>query len=697
MRQALDTLEHAARSYTEPGFFNADGSWSDINYRETPSGSWSPWDHTRRLIVLAKAYRTPGQSLYGNAQLLAHIDAALKHTRSFYGATIIPTGNWWFWTVGIPLDLGPTLVLMQGAADQSTIDDLTLAIHLRIGNSPTSKGLIGPTPTGQNLVWSCLTHLSLALLKNDAGMMRAAADAMNGVTLATNGEGIKPDRSFHQHGAQLYTGGYGAGHAYEVSRYALFTRDTAYALNFASLASFTDYVVDGIAWALYGNYFDVSTIGREVARPTTTGFNGAAALLQAAQVSTTRSAEIRGAAAEVLRSWQWVFPTELAALAAAAERNAWTPSRPSGHRHYFASDYTVHRRPDWFASIKMFSTRTKSGEKTNDENLLGSRQSDGRFHLSLDGQEHFGTDVWPAFDWARMPGTTVELGPTAASALYGYGSRNYAGGTGSGSEGVSAMELAPLGSSLTAKKAWFFFNDSILFLTNSITAPSTYRVETVLNQWPLRDDSATAVSGREAAGNWIVADRVGYWSPPTTPVRTETTTRSGAWAALGASTDTTLHTRRFVTMTIDHGVSPVNATAEYAVVPNVSPSAMRAWAAAPPLQVIANNDIVSAARDWRTGTVGIAFWQPGSIEGINSDAPAVVLVSRSANGITIHAADPSAAATGSFRVTVPGRYKVAGGAYTNDYRSTTVTVPRAAGRTSEFVLTQTTSRTRAVR
>ena len=98
-----------------------------------------------------------------------------------------------------------------------------------------------------------------------------------------------------------------------------------------------------------------------------------------------------------------------------------SPAWPAGHQHYYDSDYTVHRRPGWFASIKMFSARTKSGERTNDENILGSRQSDGRFYLVLDGDEYFGSNVWPAFDWTRLPGITVEQKSDAANDIYGFG------------------------------------------------------------------------------------------------------------------------------------------------------------------------------------------------------------------------------------------------------------------------------------
>ena len=127
MRQALGELESLTRQITGPDWLRSDGSWADINYNETPGGGWGPWEHTRRLIVMAKAYRTPGQALYRNTALLAQIDAALAYTKTFYGSTVIPTGNWWFWTIGIPIDLAPTLVLMQGEVNPQTHDDLVRA------------------------------------------------------------------------------------------------------------------------------------------------------------------------------------------------------------------------------------------------------------------------------------------------------------------------------------------------------------------------------------------------------------------------------------------------------------------------------------------------------------------------------------------------------------------------------------------
>lgn len=684
MQDALTTLEAQTRDITAPGFLLANGTWSDINYSEVPSGSWSPWDHFRRLTTMAKAYRTPGQSYYNNEQLRTQIEAALAYVPSFYGKYTAPQGNWWFWTLGAPLDLGPTLVLMRGSVSQKVFDDCAATLSVHIGSSPTSRGLTGPVPVGENLVWSCFTHLCLALTKDDAGMLGAVRDALGTACATTSGDGIQIDSSFHQHGPQLYTGGYGGSFAYDVSRLVLILRNSEFALAPAALDSFANYLVDGIAWSLYGNYFDVSVVGREVARSSTSGINGIGALVQSSQFDSPRAAEIRAAAAAMLQTWRWPLSPELAACATLAETSARSAVWPSGHAHYYASDYTVHRRPNWFASVKMFSARTKSGENTNGENLLGSRQSDGRFYLTLSGEEYFGNDTWPALDWTRLPGITVEQKADTANDQYGFGTRSVAGGTGDGRNGVSAMELAPINSVLTAKKSWFFFDDAIVFLTNSITSPSFNRVETIINQWPLQGSVARA-------GNWLAADDVGYYVyPQSAKLNVTTASRSGTWAALGASTDTTPRTQTFLTIWLDHGSAPVNADAAYAIVPGATAQTMSSWLAP---TIVANNTNVSAVTNG--ATTGIVFWTPhATAAGFSADAPSVVCATSSTTSMQLAVADPTNG-NGTFHVTVPGRWITTDVPYATDSRATTLTVPRNGGATTRVTLTPAPTRRRA--
>lgn len=652
MQASLGGTYDTVRGFIAPGYLRADGSWSDINYAETPSGSWSPYNHVERLREMARAYRMPGQPLYGDPQLRNAIESALAYVPKFYGLTTIPSGNWWFWTLGVPLDLGPTLVLMRGDISQQVYDDCVSTLTFHIGLSPTSRGLTGPVPVGENLVWSCYTHMSLALLRDDTSILNAVRDAIAGVAMpVATGDGVKPDSAFQQHGPQLYTGGYGGAFADDMARYALITRGTSFTFPATSLNAVADYIADGIAWAIYGNYFDASVTGREVVRPTTSGISGLAALVEASQFDSPRRDEIRAAAATIARSWPWTLPPELAGLTTIAEES-YNPGAPSGHRHYWSSDYTVHRRDNWFASIKMFSSRTKSGESTNDENLLGSRQSDGRLYLVLDGNEYFGRDVWPALDWSRLPGITVEQKPGAADDTYGFGTKKLAGGTGDGRNGVSAMQLAPLNSSLTANKSWFFFDDAIVFMTSSINCPTPNHTETIVNQWPLMNASSPVLTG----DGWTWCENVGYVFPNRDAVKIDRTTRSGTYVALGGSADATTYTKSFVTLSLDHGPYAAGRSAEYLIVPNVSASALQNWAASNPITILSDTGVVSAARDRRTNATGIAFWSAGSFAGFAATAPLVVYMTDDGYRVTISAADPTCAMTGTIRLTLPAGF-----------------------------------------
>ena len=289
----------------------------------------------------------------------------------------------------------------------------------------------------------------------------------------------------------------------------------------------------------------------------------------------------------------------------------------------------------------MFSMRTKSGESTNDENILGSRQSDGRFYLALNGDDYFGRDVWPAYDWTRLPGITVEQKPDTANDFYGFGTRTLVGGVSDGQNGVSAMDYAPLKSSITAKKAWFFFGDTIVFLTNSISSTSANRIETIIDQRPV---TSSIVSGI----NWAVANRVGYWFYGTSP-RIENVMRSGTWASLGGSTDATPHSATFTTIWLDHGTAPVNATAAYAIVPNATANSMRTLV---PPSMIANDANASAVQGGNT--TGIVFWSAGKVAGVESDSPAIVYLTPT----DLYVTDPTSS-TGTFTITTPnGKFSV---------------------------------------
>ncbi|HYU23605.1 MAG TPA: polysaccharide lyase family 8 super-sandwich domain-containing protein, partial [Thermoanaerobaculia bacterium] len=169
-----------------------------------------------------------------------------------------------------------------------------------------------------------------------------------------------------------------------------------------------------------------------------------------------------------------------------------------------------------------------------------------------------------------------------------------------------------------------------------------------------------------------------------------TAPRTGTWAALGGSTDTSPRTQTFLTLWLDHGTTPVNADAAYAIVPGTTASSMSSWL---PPTIVANNASVSAITSG--ATTAVVFWTArATAAGFTADAPSVVYATSSAHSMQLAAADPTNG-TGMFHVTVPGRWVTADVPCVTDSRATTLTLPRANGATTRVTLTPAATKRRA--
>jgi Polysaccharide lyase family 8, super-sandwich domain/Polysaccharide lyase family 8, N terminal alpha-helical domain/Polysaccharide lyase family 8, C-terminal beta-sandwich domain len=725
------------------GSIQSDGHWTDIDYTSlVASATWGPSTHFSRLHTMARAYNIAGQSLYHASNLATAIGNGIGYatgSKGFYcGAACATQGNWWFWEIGAPLDFAPTLLLAEGVIDGTVWSTGVAALVYYVG--PTPQGppphVSGaPTNTGQNLVWNAFNEFYVGLMQSDATLLTSVQSAIEAVcTFVTNGgDGIEVDDSFHQHSAkivsdagagdgglryagQLYTGGYGGDLAADVAEYFTFADGTSYAASSASFDAFAAYIGIGSAFTLMGNEYDVSVIGREVTRASERASNGLDALLRMSLVSSAEQSAIASTAKQLIGVWSSVpgsyYSIDVAPLVSMVEARPETAAWPSGHIHFQSSDHAVHRRSNYYASVKMLSTRMLSGELVNEEGKTQSRQSDGRLYLVMSGYEYFTNNVWPTLDWSRLPGTTVEQTGHAADSHYGTGSKTFVGGTGDGKNGVAAMDFAPTASSgsvLTAKKAYFFFDDSVVFATSGVDCASANPVETIVEQWPMSSptapivvDGATEATGATDAGvNWTkvlaaptyaFADGLGYFFFDAPSITANLKAQTGAWSDLGVG-DSTSRSNVFLTLLYAHGATVSGASAAYAIVPATTATAMSAWAGKKPIALLQNDAILAAAKDTRSNELGVVFWQPGTVGELSSDTPAVAFLHDEGATLTLAAADPSQG-TGSFNVTLSETLTATsmdpGVKVTLGTSTTEVSFPQAGGVTRHVVLARKT-------
>jgi chondroitin AC lyase len=665
----------------------ADGGWGDIDYTPGPDQEARLSSHLDRIETLALGFAMPGQSFAGSSELVQAAEKAFRFIRPLVGVDCAKPGNWWYWQIAMPGALGETLLLLEGQLQPGTVGDVEATMRYLLMEDaldaprPSQAGYwhrtLLPAPgstekqthlhVGQNRIWVAMNHLYLALLTDDLKRAEVVREAFADEVRVQQGEGIQEDYSFHQHGPLLYTGGYGRGFTEDVAEYIWITRGTHYQIPSAGLDTFAGYVLDGAAWSIYGNYYDPSVRGREITRGNDHPMEVPLSLLVLANVPNPRCEEATG----VAKSFHEINPSyrmQNAPLWMAIKNTLVKPSLPRGHRHYWESDYTVHRGTGFFASLRMWSNRTKPAELINGEGLNSWHLADGLLWVLLRGGDYSTHDVLPTLDWLRLPGTTVERRQLKPAEGYEdwpppAAKRTFVGGAFTDKHGVSAMELAAAASPLTAHKSWFFFDDEVVCLGSDIACPTDHPTETIVNQWPLTEagalltvDGAAKVSSvpwTEELRNpqWAQCDGIGYLFPEPGRAKAQRIIQSGTWRSMTEMGSRDVHQNPFLTFWFDHGAQAKGATYAYAVVPNKTAGQMQAYSESEPISIVAHTSTVHAVRHNKTGAAGIVFWGPGSVGKVSADRACIVLCEETAKGLTLAVSDPTHEAA-TFHVTI---------------------------------------------
>jgi chondroitin AC lyase len=303
-----------------------------------------------------------------------------------------------------------------------------------------------------------------------------------------------------------------------------------------------------------------------------------------------------------------------------------------GNRHFWCSDYMVHHRPNWMASVKMFSTRTINAELVNSEGPRSQHLSDGANFLYLTGDEYL--DIFPVWDWTKVPGTTAEqntLEIAGETKSIGIKSKcSFVGGVSDGTFGLAAMQLAR--GKLSARKCWVFLDDCYVCLGAGISCDTDNPVATCINQC-LLDGKVSKRLG------WIHHANVGYVFLDQSAVRSTAGPQEGAWADIGTGSKDVVRKDVF-NLWIDHGRHPKEATYAYCVFPGVAANQMQGLASSPGVQILANTSDAQAVRSEKLDLTALAFWKAGRVGAIEVDQPCLLLVRKQTGKTTISVSNP---------------------------------------------------------
>ena len=604
----------------------ADGSWPDVNYSGNSTTTWEPAEHLRRLLTLTQAWFAPASSAHHNAELASEIGRALDcwlHKD--------PRRPWWWDCIGAPGTLSLIMLMLDGHLTE---------FQQKKGMEILERAVLGAT--GQNLVWQAEITARRAVLQRDADLLRRAIMLILSEIRISDGEGIQADFSFHQHGHCLYNHGYGAGFAEDNARLAALTAGTAFAYPPEKIMLLSAYILDGSQWLAFGSHSDFGAEGRQITRPGQTAQYLGKAAQDMLKVATGRENEFRALSARI------------------AGKPVVKPL--TGNKHFHRSDIMVHHRPGWYMSARMYSERTLNTDSLAgcDEGLLSHYLAEGATYIMHHGNEYL--DIFPVWDWQRVPGTTVELAPHCPGNPSRNGESAFAGAASDGTVGVAAFHLKR--DSLRARKAWFFFSNVAVCLGTDIHCGTDHAVITTLNQCRLRGpvtvgrDNGTEIPDegeRTLDARWIWHDGIAYMLDKTTPVTLANVCRTGNWKRISAQRSSDPVTDKVFMLGLTHGVRPDGADYAYAVLPGTEVKAIPGLVHKPPFRIAANSGKVQAVYHPGDAALGIVFHEAGQFEWqewrLVVERPCVLVIRREQDTWYMAVADP-AAGSGTVRLDI---------------------------------------------
>jgi chondroitin AC lyase len=609
----------------------ADGSWPGINYKDTTKTGFQHSIHLENMLDLARAYKKQGSAFYKNADVKKTLSSALD----FWIAHDFICENWWWNEMGTPNWMINTLLVFD-----TDLTDKQRTEGARIASRASLTGF-GARAGGDFVVIAGMV-CKQGLFKRNDSILQHAIKVMTDQVVITPARGINPDMGFHHRTdnvTSIHT--YGTNYVSAFSYWAVKTAGTKYSLPAKALNLLIDYYVDGISKCMaYEIYPDVGARNRDLSR------KGEAAHPAGTEIpeNLLRSSDYRKKELEyIIKVRKGEIKPDL----------TWD-------KYFWHSSYFAHQSKNFYASVRMHSSRQNNMEEPyNEEGLKMHHLADGGNFLSRTGKEY--ADIFPVWDWQKIPGTTVVQRPSLPSPkeIAKKGLSDFVGAVSDGQFGAAAFDFKSVHDPLTARKAWFFFNREYVCLGNSIHSDAEYPVATTINQCLLNKDVVVKTNkgsqkldkGKRNLQNvlWIMHDSDAYIFPLPVAINVSNETATGSWKDITHQTSASGEPvqKDVFTLWFDHGVKPRSASYAYIVVPAITQSSVKEYSKKSDIVILDNTSKIQAVQNKNLNISEVVFYTPGTIKlsgsvSLTAKEPCIVMVKMTGNMIEkISVSDPT--------------------------------------------------------
>lgn len=350
----------------------------DIDYTDDCRSLWDVERHYGRIEQALLADK--GDLLHSDENFREKIIKALR----YWVKHDFINPNWWHNGIGVPRNLADISIAIYEYLPQDIYDDILKIISR--GSVAGEHGVKIRSWTGANKIWGAATTIRHAVLTCDADLLSEAV-AMASTELNYNFEGIHRDGSFFQHGARLYSGGYGRSFAADISQLIYVLQGTEWQFPAENLEVFAVHILDGLRNMTQYKALDYACVGREFTRP-----------------NDLSSEKVRRAVALLVDTVD--MPRHEEMLDYFLELNG--KKTFEGTKYFPEAALLCHHTKGIYLSAKFLTDKLTDAEICNDEGILFYNMSYGSHTCAMkDGSEYF--NISPLWRYDRIPGVTAAV------------------------------------------------------------------------------------------------------------------------------------------------------------------------------------------------------------------------------------------------------------------------------------------------
>ena len=333
---------------------------------------------------------------------------------------------------------------------------------------------------------------------------------------------------------------------------------------------------------------------------------------------------------------------------------------PQGNKAIAYASITAHRRSNWLALAKGFSRYFWASEHYALENFYGRYLSYGTLQLLTAPEGEVVTPkssgwVEEGFNWARIPGATAlnlpidKMRAAKNRSEMLLSDESFAGGVSfndlNGAYGIKLHEHDRYEGSHRARKSYHFFDNRIISLGSNIENTNTdYVTETTLFQLVVRNQADKDFWNTIHQPKQVWSDPMGtsYFIPKHTAskLKFEKAFPQKSKSNMGKPTEAD-----WVSLVIDHGISPSEESYEYVILPQTSPK--KAKKVSQTYQVLQQDRNAHIVKDLLSNSTSYVLFEAGNIESSSLlkqiDTPALVFVQEHKKTVDISLANPDLA------------------------------------------------------